>query len=200
MDDVLHEWFDTYPRCDAAEEAIGKRLVKIEDGYLILTSKGVSVLDNGSENTSASLPWPLPSPRTPAGVLTASVAQSEELSPGDSFGARFVEKVLGRGGMGVTYLLRDDHGAPIVLKSILPDRLKNIKTIQSLYNEISMLLKIPPHQNITQGRYAGLDNNIPYLFLDYIPGGDLWCVCKEQRRLSTSECWWVLLNIVHGLA
>ena len=56
-----------------------------------------------------------------------------------------------------------------------------------------------PHPNVARIRFAALDNYTPYLWLDYVPGGDLWTFVGASRRLTVAECWWVLVNITEGM-
>jgi serine/threonine protein kinase len=128
--------------------------------------------------------------------------ETDDLAPGTQFENYIIERVLGKGGFGTTYLLSDDEKNQIfALKAINSDRLSSKTDIENFYAEASKMLQIPAHPNIVRILNAWIDprSHTPYLSTEYIPHGDLWTYGKKHGRFSNFECWWVLLNVVEGM-
>ncbi len=128
--------------------------------------------------------------------------EQDELQPGSQFEGFLVERQLGKGGFGVTYLLaKKDENLQLVMKVMKADRLHSKEDIEAFYAELSNTLQIPAHPNIARVLNAWVDPRTytPYLSTEYFPHGDLWTYAKKNGRFSNFECWWVLLNVVEGM-
>ena len=104
---------------------------------------------------------------------TASYGGSA-IGPGAAIGQFHVEKVLGRGGMGVVYLARDTKlGRPVAVKSLPPEVIDNPQ-VQSCWKREARLLASLNHPNIAT-IYEELEEaeGVVYMILEYIPGQTL---------------------------
>lgn len=99
-----------------------------------------------------------------------------------------VQRVIGRGGMGVVLLARDERLArEVAIKVIAPDRVTSERAQASFLNEARAMASVR-HENVVQiyayGQYEGL----PYFVMEYVPGTDLgsWIDERAARGVSTS--------------
>ncbi|HXU07591.1 MAG TPA: serine/threonine protein kinase, partial [Blastocatellia bacterium] len=110
----------------------------------------------------------------------------------------FVERSLGRGSYAEIFLAYDHAAddAPVIIKSLntslqgTPDPELEQTLIENFQNEAIALDRVRhPHiiQRLGHGTAADLQG-VPfhYLVLEYMPGGDLWSLCRS-RRLSFDD-------------
>ena len=92
------------------------------------------------------------------------------------FGRRVV-RVLGgpgRSGMGVVYAMKEPESSRLYALKLIPiERWRNLEFVKRFHNEAKNWLTIPPHPNITQAHHYCRFRGIPFLLLEYVPGGDL---------------------------
>lgn len=89
------------------------------------------------------------------------------------FGEYTLEKLLGRGGMGVVYRARQDHLDRIVaVKMIRSGALASEDEVQRFYSEARSAAKLD-HPNIVMVYQCGELDGHHYFSMDYVPGTDL---------------------------
>jgi serine/threonine-protein kinase len=103
--------------------------------------------------------------------------------PGLKLKGRYViEKELGRGGIGVVYLARDEqlHSRPVVIKVLL-DQTSGTEWFQKHFRgEIEALVRID-HPGVVGALDAGeMPDGKPFLVMQYVPGGNLRSMMKAQ--------------------
>jgi serine/threonine-protein kinase len=115
-----------------------------------------------------------------------------------------VQRVVGRGGMGIVLLARDELLArEVAIKIISPDRVTSERARESFLNEARAMASVR-HENVVQiyayGQYEGL----PYFVMEYVPGTDLgtWIDECAARGVSPSidETLGILDQVCRGLA
>lgn len=110
-------------------------------------------------------------PRPPADHATAS----RRWQIGDRIQERWeIYKIL-RGGMGVVYIVydhqrRDAYAAKTFRQEVLTD---NPVVVDRFTREALAWINLDVHQNVVQARFAEKIEDHPYLFLEYVSGGDL---------------------------
>ena len=109
------------------------------------------------------------------------------LKPGTVFEKYTVEKMLGRGGMGVVYLVRHNVlDSYFALKVLYPRAAKKNKSfIKRFLQEAKLACKIR-HPNLIAVYDAGRnpDNGLYYLVMDYVSGGSVRDLLEKERRLD----------------
>jgi len=109
------------------------------------------------------------------------------LKPGTVFEKYTVEKMLGRGGMGVVYLVRHNVlDSFFALKVLFPDAAKKNKLfVNRFLQEAKLACKIR-HPNLIAVHDAGRnpDNGLYYLVMDYVSGGSVRDLLDKERRLD----------------
>ncbi len=109
------------------------------------------------------------------------------LKPGTVFEKYTVEKMLGRGGMGVVYLVRHNVlDSYFALKVLFPLAAKKKKSfINRFLQEAKLACKIR-HPNLIAVYDAGRnpDNGLYYLVMDYVSGGSVRDLLEKERRLD----------------
>lgn len=134
--------------------------------------------DDGSAGRPPSPRWrtmpPAPMDAPPDGTLLDGIYR--------------VQRVIGRGGMGVVLLARDERLArEVAIKIIAPDRVTSERARASFLSEARAMASVR-HENVVQiyayGQYEGL----PYFVMEYVPGTDLgsWIDERAARGVSTS--------------
>jgi serine/threonine protein kinase len=108
-------------------------------------------------------------PRQPVGAVEVATVPGYE-----------IEKVLGRGGMGVVYLAR--HVAlkrPVALKMILAGGHASADEVKRFISEAEAVAAIQ-HPNIVQVYEVGKHDGLPYMALEFVAGGSLAQTLKER--------------------
>ncbi|MCA9616230.1 MAG: protein kinase [Myxococcales bacterium] len=99
-----------------------------------------------------------------------------------------VERVIGRGGMGVVLLATDERlEREVAIKVIAPDRMGNAKAHESFLGEARAMASVR-HENVVQLYAYGQFEGLPYFVMEYVPGTDLgtWIDERATRGVSPS--------------
>jgi len=125
-----------------------------------------------------------PDPDNPTGRESKS---SPSLEPGQVFAERYtIEKVIGRGGMGVVYKATDKiSGKPVALKLINASHLGGERAVQRLIEE-GVTARDIRHPNVVAVYDIGLAADQPYVAMEYLDGISLrsWHGRMMQRGES----------------
>lgn len=131
-------------------------------------------------------------------LSASTVAGARPLREGTDtrFGAYALEGILGRGGMGTTYVarrLRD--GFQVALKVPHEHLLEEPEFVERFLREgaLGALLR---HPNIVRVYEAGEHAGRPFIAMELVPGTTLERILREERRLPLSRA----LHVARGIA
>ncbi len=110
------------------------------------------------------------------------------------FGGRYtIERKLGEGGIGITYLAKNQQGQMRVIKTLKEEilnhpiwRSQQTKLRQDFRNE-AVRLAVCRHPHIVQIENIFDEHNIPCIVMEYIEGEDLGHYLLRHNKLSESE-------------
>jgi serine/threonine-protein kinase len=107
-----------------------------------------------------------------------------ELAPGSDFGEWRIERLIGRGGMGVVYLATDKRlNRPVAIKLIADDRSRDTSFRDRFVRESQMTAAID-HPNVIPVYSAGEIDGQLYLATRYVDGTDLHDLLREAGPLA----------------
>jgi len=124
------------------------------------------------------------------------------IEPGMVLGGKFrIERVLGRGGMGVVvaahHLQLDER---VALKFLLPDALGNAEAVARFSREARAAVKIKSEHVARVTDVGTLDNGSPYMVMEYLHGTDLGDLVASQGVLSISDAVEFVLQACEAVA
>ena len=106
------------------------------------------------------------------------------LAPGEMFGDFRVRKELGRGGMGMVYLLEDEEtGANYAAKILYPEaEIRDHKDAVGRFLREAEIAMAVEHPNLVHVYAVGRDpeTRLGYMIMDYLPGGSLHDLIMER--------------------
>lgn len=110
------------------------------------------------------------------------------------YGGRYIiEKQLGEGGFGITYLARDKRRNWVVIKTLKPHLLGN-SSINKFHDknkhdfrDEALRLALCRHPHIVQIENAFYEGNLPCIAMEYVGGEDLWQRVAGRGILSEAE-------------
>jgi len=111
---------------------------------------------------------------------------SEALKQGDDIAARYtVERVIGRGGMGMVYLAHDlELGERVAIKTLLPQLLtSDVTAIERFRNEIRLARRIA-HRNIVRTHDFGKADGVFFVTMEFVEGTTLRSVLDQRGHLG----------------
>ncbi len=120
--------------------------------------------------------------------VTSDASSPELLQPGSTIASRFsIERVIGRGGMGVVYLALDTElGERVAIKTLLPEHLTADETAMERFrNEIRLARRIA-HRNIVRTHDFGKTDDIYYVTMEFVEGTTLRSVIDRRGTLGTT--------------
>lgn len=132
-------------------------------------------------------------------------SRSSVLEPGTLFAERYeVVRLLGRGGMGVVYLVKERHtGGEEVLKLIHPDLVQGDEAFKRLIAE-GLTARMITHSNIVKVFDVSAWNGLPYFTMEYVPGTTLrsWMMSHTAsgRDVPLHVAVSLITSILAGLA
>jgi serine/threonine-protein kinase len=110
-----------------------------------------------------------------------------------------IERELGRGGMGVVYLaVREDGGARVALKTIVPAVAVNRNQVQRFLREADILRQLQ-HANIVAFRDVGESGGALYFAMDYVEGTDAAKLLKQHGPLPVRTAVRMLCQLLSAL-
>ncbi|HEY5492737.1 MAG TPA: protein kinase, partial [Gemmatimonadaceae bacterium] len=123
---------------------------------------------------------------------------AQELSPGSSFGAYRINKLLGRGGMGAVYeAVHEDDGRVVALK-LLSVELDNMDSRQRFLREGRTAAAIN-HPNAVYIYGTEEIDGVPVISMELVPGGTLEEKVQERGPLPVAEAVEDILQVIDGL-
>ena len=118
---------------------------------------------------------------------------------GTDLGLYHIERVLGRGGMGVVYLAEQTElGRKVALK-LLPDELAQDAEFRARFERESRLAASLDHPNIIPIFEAGELDGTVYLAMRYVEGTDLASRLHDEPRLTNDEIVHLLAQVARAL-
>ena len=112
-----------------------------------------------------------------------------------------VEKVLGRGGMGVvvaaTHVELDQR---VALKFLLPDAMENMEVVERFAREARAAVKIESEHVARVIDVGKLENGLPYMVMEYLNGRDLAALLDERVKLSVEDTLDYVLQACEAIA
>src|SRR5439155_23923479 len=124
---------------------------------------------------------------------------SQDARVGTTLGPYQVERVLGRGGMGVVYLALDPRlDRRIALKILAPELSLDLAFKERFVREARMAAATD-HPNIIPVYEAGEAEGVFYLAMRYVDGTDLEEVLKQHRFLAPQQVTGMLAQVAEAL-
>lgn len=112
-----------------------------------------------------------------------------EVAPGQILAGKYrIDRILGRGGMGVvvqaTHLALDER---VALKFLLPEALENAEAVRRFEREARAAVKIKSEHVARVIDVGTLETGSPYMVMEYLSGVDLAQYLERSGPLSISE-------------
>lgn len=118
---------------------------------------------------------------------------------GDVIGGYRVERLIGRGGMGIVYLAQDvEAGTQAALKLLTPDLVEGPGFKERFQREADYANAID-HPNIIKSFRAGETGGILYMGMEYVDGTDLKAVLQTEGRLDPDRTTAILGQVASAL-
>ncbi|HKO52480.1 MAG TPA: serine/threonine-protein kinase [Polyangiaceae bacterium] len=127
---------------------------------------------------------------------------SNEVHEGQILAGKFrIERVLGRGGMGVvvaaTHLQLDER---VALKFLLPDALANPEAVERFAREARAAVKIKSEHVARVADVGTLESGSPYMVMEYLHGEDLAAWVRRKGAMPVPEAIEFLLQACEAIA
>lgn len=122
-----------------------------------------------------------------------------ELSEGDEFAGYRIERILGRGGMGVLYLaLEPGLERRVALKLIAPEAAAD-EVFARRFAEESRIAASIEHPNVVPIYAAGKEDGVPYIAMRYVSGSDLGARIQREGRIEAPLAAKLIAQVGNGL-
>jgi serine/threonine-protein kinase len=112
-----------------------------------------------------------------------------------------VERVLGRGGMGVvvaaTHVELDQR---VALKFLLPEAMETAEVVERFAREARAAVKIESEHVARVIDVGKLENGLPYMVMEYLNGRDLAALLDEQIKLPIDDALEYVLQACEAIA
>ncbi|MCI0633644.1 MAG: protein kinase [Actinobacteria bacterium] len=128
----------------------------------------------------------LKGPLTPASTPTPRPS-TEDLEPGAGFAAYRIEKIIGRGGMGVVYLAEHEGLRRKVALKLLATPLAKDHLFRERFVRESRLAASIDHPNVIPIYEAGEADGRLYIAMRYVEGTDLVTLLREKGALDNAQ-------------
>jgi serine/threonine protein kinase len=131
--------------------------------------------------------------------MTTEIEKSE-YQPGEFIAKRYeVKKALGRGGMGMVYLVVDHKvGETMALKTIRPEYTTDGAALHRFGREVRTIRKLN-HPGIVRVRDAFRYGSLVFYTMDYVQGKSIRDLISERSRLGLGSTVRILALVAHAL-
>lgn len=125
-----------------------------------------------------------------------------EVQPGQVLAGKFrIERVLGRGGMGVVVAARHIQlDERVALKFLLPEALRNAEAVRRFEREARAAVKIKSEHVARITDVGTLDTGSPYMVMEYLDGVDLGAYLERNGPLPVAEAADYLIQACEAIA
>lgn len=121
------------------------------------------------------------------------------LLPGSEGQYYTIQKMLGRGGMGIAYkAIRGSDEKVVVIKTLLPESAKDLKVMMRFVQESRILIDLE-HDNIVKGYDLHQDRDLLYFVMEYIDGCSVEKILEEQAFMDPVQATHIILDIANCL-
>jgi len=127
------------------------------------------------------------------------VREAVSLQVGRNIGGYRLLRSLGRGGMGSVYLAEDEDDRRAVVKMLL-DELVEKETTRSMFAHEARLGAQLQHPNIARILDVGLDDDVPYIVMEYIEGPSLSQAVAAVGKLAPAVALRIVSEVAAALA
>jgi len=146
--------------------------------------------------TAPQTPSATPPPQAPIATSSAPA----ELAVGSRLGSRYeILSILGKGGMGMVYKVRDlELGDIVALKLLRSGALEDREQIERLKDEIRLARRIT-HPNVVRTFDFGESEGRAFITMEYVHGVVLRTLLKQTARLPYSAALRIARQLAAGL-
>ena len=123
-----------------------------------------------------------------------------DIGPGTTLGPFEIEKVLGKGGMGVVYKAHEPSLNRKVALKVLSDTLSSNEEYIARFKKEARIIASLNHPNIVGVLSFGKDLGHYYFAMDYIKGMDLGQILKERTVIPIDEALGIVRQIADALS
>ncbi|MGH9511155.1 MAG: protein kinase domain-containing protein [Terriglobales bacterium] len=137
----------------------------------------------------------------PKAVSTpASPSAFSNFAPGSVIGTRYeILQLLGEGGMGAVYKVRDREVNRLVALKMIRADLASHPEILARFTQELVLARQVTHRNVIRLFDLGEANGVKYITMDFIEGRDLKSLLNEKGKLATAEAIKVIGQVCRAL-
>jgi serine/threonine protein kinase len=130
------------------------------------------------------------------------LTRDTEVSPGQILAGKYrIERVLGRGGMGVVVAARHMQlDEQVALKFLLPEALANQDAVKRFEREARAAVKIKSEHVARVTDVGTLESGSPYMVMEYLSGNDLGEYLHQKGPLSAEEAIESVLQACEAIA
>ena len=122
-----------------------------------------------------------------------------ELAQGTRFGRYTIERVVGRGGMGVVYTAREDGLNRVVALKVIAPELAQDEAFRTRFLREGRLAAGLEHPNVVPVFSADEVDGHPYIAMRYVPGTDLKTLIATVGRLDPDRALAIFLPLADAL-
>lgn len=131
-----------------------------------------------------------------------SAYQADQLVAGRtklSLGGYIITDWIGQGGMGQVFKATHEMLGQERAIKVLPLSKSTPEAIDSFRREIRTQAKLD-HPNLVRAYDAGVDGNVHYMVVEYVPGTDLRRLVRMERALSVQRASNIIMQAARGLS
>ncbi|NUM36158.1 MAG: protein kinase [Candidatus Brocadiae bacterium] len=132
-------------------------------------------------------------------VSTNVELESGVMLPGSEGEYYVIQKILGRGGMGIAYsALRGSDEKIVVVKTLLPEAMCDMKVVMRFIQEARTILEFD-HENLVHGYDFQQGKSLSYFVMEYLDGESAETILDEQAFIEPVKATEIILGIAKAL-